>query len=79
MKRILALLLCLAMIVGIMAACGDSGNSSSAPESSSQESSGGDSSAADDSSSEAGEPSGEVINSTNPGTELPIVDRKSVV
>ncbi len=73
MKRILALLLCLAMIVGIMAACGDSGNSSSAPESSSQESSGGDSSAADDSSSEAGEPSGEVVNSTNPGTELPIV------
>lgn len=77
MKRILALLLCLAMIVGIMAACGgDGGNSSSAPSSSkTEESSKADdsSSAAEDSSSEAGEPSGEVVNDTTPGTELPIV------
>ena len=74
MKRILAMLLCLAMIVGIMAACGDSGNDSSAP-SSSESSASGESSKADESSesSEAGEPSGEVVNSTNPGTELPIV------
>lgn len=74
MKRILAMLLCLAMIVGIMAACGDSGNDSSAP-SSSESSASGESSKADESSesSEAGEPSGEVVNSTTPGTELPIV------
>lgn len=76
MKRILALLLCLAMIVGIMAACGgDGGDSSSAPSSSKTEESSkaDDSSAAEDSSSEAGEPSGEVVNDTTPGTELPIV------
>lgn len=78
MKRILALLLCLAMIVGIMAACGDSGNNSSTPSSSKTEESSkaDDGSKADDSgeeSSEAGEPSAEVVNSTNPGTELPIV------
>lgn len=74
MKKILAMLLCLLMVVGIMAACGgDSGNSSSssAPESSSGESSKADDSSAE--SSEAGEPSTEVVNSTNPGTELPIV------
>ena len=77
MKRFLALLLCLAMLVGIMAACGgDSG--SSAPESSKTESSktesseaGGDAESSE--ASEGGEPSAEVVNSTNPGTELPIV------
>lgn len=75
MKRFLALLLCLAMIVGIMAACGNDGKGSSAPESSKTEdtSKTDNSSKADDGSSEDGEPSGEVVNDTNPGTQLPIV------
>ena len=73
MKRILAMLLCLAMIVGIMAACGNDSGNSSAPSSSKTEESSETSSTAEDSSSEAGEPSGEVVNDTNPGTELPIV------
>lgn len=73
MKRILALLLCLAMIVGVMAACGnDTGSSGSTP----TDSSSSEASTADDGgeSSDAGEPSDVgVVNSTNPGTELPIV------
>ena len=73
MKRILAMLLCLAMIVGVMAACGNDSGNSSAPSSSKTEESSETSSTAEDSSSEAGEPSGEVVNDTNPGTELPIV------
>ena len=57
-KRILALLLALAMIVGVFAACGDSGNNSSQGSSSAADNSG-DSSAANDSSesSEGGESS----------------------
>lgn len=71
MKKLLAILLCLTMIVGVMAGCGGNGNSSTAstPANSTQEStpdaSGTDSSTA--------EPSTEVVNSTNPGTILPIV------
>lgn len=76
MKRILAMLLCLALLVTVFAACGnDSGNSSSsAPDNSSSEASKADDSG--DSSKEessAAEPSTEVVNDTNPGTELPIV------
>lgn len=71
MKKLLAILLCLTMIVGVLAGCGGNGNSSTAstPTSSTQEStpdaSGTDSSTA--------APSTEVVNSTNPGTILPIV------
>jgi len=75
MKRFLALLLCLAMIATVLAACGgDSGNSSSSAPSSSDQSSQADDSG--DESSDSGEdsaPSAEVVNSTNPGTKLPIV------
>lgn len=75
MKRILAMLLCLALLVTVFAACGgDSGNSSSTPADSSSEASKADDSG--DSSKEessAAEPSAEVVNDTNPGTELPIV------
>lgn len=48
-KRILALLLALAMIVGVFAACGDSGNNSSTGGTSSTSSTGGDSTGGDDS------------------------------
>lgn len=73
MKRIIALLLCLAMLIGVMAACGDSGSSSST--SSAADNSSSESTAADDSSEEssAAETTDEVVNSTNPGTTLPIV------
>ena len=80
MKRLLALLLCVALLGTLFAACGDSGKTSSAPESSKVESSTADSSGAGEESeaesSETGgdsEPSGEAVNGTNPGTELPIV------
>lgn len=78
MKRFLALLLCLAMLVGIMAACGGDGNSSTSSTSSAssdagsaESSEGGDAESSE--ASEGGEPSAEVVNSTNPGTKLPIV------
>ncbi|WP_322170935.1 extracellular solute-binding protein [Acutalibacter caecimuris] len=78
MKKILALLLCLALMATVLAACGgDSGSSSSsaAPESSSQtESSEAGDDASEPESSDAGEPSGEAVNGTNPGTALPIVN-----
>ena len=75
MKRILAMLLCLALMVTVFAACGggDSGNSSSsAPADSSSEASTADDGGEE--SSEASEPADVgVVNDTNPGTELPIV------
>ena len=72
MKKLLALLLCLAMVATVFAACGDGGeSSSSAPESSKAEASAPESSGGE--SSEAGEPSGEAVNGTNPGNVLPIV------
>lgn len=78
MKRFLALLLCLTMLVGIMAACGGDGNSSTSSTSSASSDAGSagsseDSGAGSSEASEGGEPSAEVVNSTNPGTELPIV------
>ena len=76
MKKLLALLLCLAMVATAFAACGDGGeSSSSAPESSKAEASAPESSGGESSeeSSEAGEPSGEAVNGTNPGNVLPIV------
>lgn len=76
MKKLLALLLCLAMVATVFAACGDGGeSSSSAPESSKAEASAPESSGGESSeeSSEAGEPSGEAVNGTNPGNVLPIV------
>lgn len=78
MKRILALLLCLAMVATVFAACGGDSSSSTAstPESKTESASseaGGDASEPSEESSEAGEPSAEVVNSTNPGTTLPIV------
>ena len=76
MKRILALLLCLAMVATVFAACGDGSGSqsSSAPQSSQTGDSAPESSAAGgEESSEAGEPSGEAVNGTNPGNVLPIV------
>ena len=72
MKKLLALLLCLAMVATVFAACGDGEeSSSSAPESSKAEASAPESSGGE--SSEAGEPSGEAVNGTNPGNVLPIV------
>lgn len=77
MKRILALLLCVAMMLTVLAACGGDNNSSTS-------STGGESSTAstpdesktdDGDSSEAGEPSAEVVNDTNPGNDLPIVTK----
>ena len=76
MKKLLALLLCLAMVATVFAACGDGEeSSSSAPESSKAEASAPESSGGESSeeSSEAGEPSGEAVNGTNPGNVLPIV------
>lgn len=75
MKKLLALLLCLAMVATVFAACGDGGSqSSSAPQSSQAEDSAPESSATGgEESSEAGEPSGEAVNGTNPGNVLPIV------
>lgn len=76
MKKLLALLLCLAMVATAFAACGDGSGSqsSSAPQSSQTEDSAPESSAAGgEESSEAGEPSGEAVNGTNPGNVLPIV------
>ena len=75
MKRFLALLLCLAMVVALFAACGgDSGNSSTSSSGGDNSSSAADSKTDDgDSESSAAEPSTEVVNDTNPGTELPIV------
>lgn len=76
MKKLLALLLCLAMVATVFAACGDDSGSqsSSAPQSSQTGDSAPESSAAGgEESSEAGEPSGEAVNGTNPGNVLPIV------
>ena len=76
MKKLLALLLCLAMVATVFAACGDGSGSqsSSAPQSSQTGDSAPESSAAGgEESSEAGEPSGEAVNGTNPGNVLPIV------
>ena len=77
MKKLLALLLCLAMVATAFAACGDGSGSqsSSAPQSSQTEASAPESSGGESSeeSSEAGEPSGEAVNGTNPGNVLPIV------
>lgn len=76
MKKLLALLLCLAMVATAFAACGDGSGSqsSSAPQSSQTGDSAPESSAAGgEESSEAGEPSGEAVNGTNPGNVLPIV------
>lgn len=76
MKKLLALLLCLAMVATAFAACGDGSGSqsSSAPQSSQTEDSAPESSATGgEESSEAGEPSGEAVNGTNPGNVLPIV------
>lgn len=76
MKRILAMLLCLALLVTVFAACGgDSGNSSSsAPDNSSSEASKADDSGDGGEESSEAEPSDVgVVNDTNPGTELPIV------
>ena len=76
MKKLLALLLCLAMVATVFAACGDGSGSqsSSAPQSSQTGDSAPESSATgSEESSEAGEPSGEAVNGTNPGNVLPIV------
>ena len=76
MKKLLALLLCLAMVATVFAACGDGSGSqsSSAPQSSQTGDSAPESSATGgEESSEAGEPSGEAVNGTNPGNVLPIV------
>lgn len=76
MKKLLALLLCLAMVATAFAACGDGSGSqsSSAPQSSQTGDSAPESSATGgEESSEAGEPSGEAVNGTNPGNVLPIV------
>ena len=76
MNKLLALLLCLAMVATVFAACGDGSGSqsSSAPQSSQTGDSAPESSATgSEESSEAGEPSGEAVNGTNPGNVLPIV------
>ena len=75
MKKLVRLL-CLAMVATVFAACGDGSGSqsSSAPQSSQTGDSAPESSAAGgEESSEAGEPSGEAVNGTNPGNVLPIV------
>ncbi len=80
MKRILALLLCLAMVATVFAACGgDSGSSTASTPESKTESTGSSEASSDasepagDESSEEGEPSAEAVNGTNPGNTLPIV------
>ena len=80
MKRILALLLCLAMVATVFAACGgDSGSSTASTPESKTESTGSSEAGSDasepagDESSEEGEPSAEAVNGTNPGNTLPIV------
>ncbi len=69
-KRVFAILLCLTMIVGLMAGCG--GGSSSSTAESTPASSTAATSEAETSQAES-EPTAEVVNSTNPGTTLPIV------
>lgn len=75
MKRFLALLLCLALVATAFAACGGDSESSSstAPSSSAADNTSSADDSTGDDSSEPAEPSTEVVNSTNPGTELPIV------
>lgn len=70
MKKILALLLCLAMMVTVFAACGNGTTSSTPAESKTPASS---QAAGNESSTPASEPTADVVNSTNPGTTLPIV------
>lgn len=70
MKKILALLLCLAMMVTVFAACGNGTTSSTPAESKTPASS---QAAGNESSTPASEPTADVVNSTNPGTILPIV------
>lgn len=68
MKRFLVLLLCLAMVISTFAACSNGGETSSASTPSK-----GSSTTDSSTQSEADEPTDEVVNSTNPGTTLPIV------
>ena len=75
MKRTLALLLCLALLASVFAACGGDGNSSTSSTSSasSQAKDGESSETGTDGEDSAPEAGGEAVNGTNPGNELPIV------
>ena len=70
MKRFLALLLCLTLVVGTLAGCNGGGGSSTSSGGTSSAAEGGDSSAAEGETSTPSE--GEVVNNTNV-TGLPIV------
>lgn len=70
MKKLLAMLLCLTMIVGVLAACGGGSTTSSTTETTSTTSSAADTT---DTTESTAEPTTDVVNSTNPGTTLPIV------
>ena len=75
MKRTLALLLCLALLASVFAACGGDGNSSTSSTSSasSQAKDGESSETGTDGEDSAPEAGGEAVNGTNPGNVLPIV------
>ena len=81
MKRTLALLLCLALLASVFAACGGDGNSSTSSTSSasSQAKDGESSETGTDGEDSAPEAGGEAVNGTNPGNELPIVKERHML